>query len=239
MTFMHPSSVNNLVKKKALGEDDNQKIEKTLFAFAEKRQNVSTGNANAQMFLVTTTRIDPMSYVLFGAYNIIVVERGLECDGWLPVVGNSDALDDIQRLKTYMDASMLRVFEGIVMNRRRRRAQNLPVLPREEESESDDDEPALKDYSLSPTEVKELDLLTRDIVGILNRYAEERQRWASKYNSRAPSRAPTPTNSAFSSLRLPDSSSSAPASGRTTPYNLGSVFASRPGTPSRLRDRRF
>jgi len=40
-----------------------------------------------------------------------------DCDGWLPIVGNIDGLDDIQRLKTLMEACMLRVFEGIMMGR--------------------------------------------------------------------------------------------------------------------------
>jgi small subunit ribosomal protein S24e len=111
-----------------------------------------------------------MTYMLFGAYEI---ERGLDCDGWLPIVGNIDGLDDIQRLKTLMEACMLRVFEGIMMGRRQRHWRDMiPILPHEE-AESDDDD-GRNDYSLSFEEIKELDLLTRDIVRILNRYSEER-----------------------------------------------------------------
>src|ERR1700733_2985763 len=118
ITFMHPSSVNHTKR------DPNEKQvafgEKQLYSFTEKRQNLSASapGASASTLLVTTTRLDPMTYVLFGAYEIAVTERGLDCDGWLPIVGNIDGLDDIQRLKTLMEACMLRVFEGIVMGRR-------------------------------------------------------------------------------------------------------------------------
>jgi hypothetical protein len=205
-----------------------------MYAYAEKRQNLSTGSA-ASMFLVTTTRLDPMTYVLFGAYEIQVTERGLDCDGWLPIVGNIDALDDVQRLKMLMEACMLRVFEGIVMGRQKRNWRDMvPILPREEaEAESDDDD-LRKDYSLSAEEIRELDLLTRDIVGILNRYSEERITTQSRHNSRPGTPMDSP---AFSSLKLPSFGS---RSGYSTPYNIGSTYNSRPGTPSRLsRNTRF
>jgi small subunit ribosomal protein S24e len=190
-----------------------------LYAFAEKRQNVAMGGANAQMFLVTTTRLDPLSYMLFGAYNINVTERGLECDEWLPIVGNIDALDDIQRLKTLMDSCMLRVFEGITMRQNRR--QNLPNLPRQEEPEFGDEiDEMSKDLALSQTEVKELDLLTRDLVRILDNYNKERPQSQSE------------TIAAAMSIRA-----SGLSSGRSTPYGYGSPFSSRPNTPSRLSRR--
>ena len=176
------------------------------------------GGANAQMFLVTTTRLDPLSYMLFGAYNIIVTERGLECDEWLPIVGNIDALDDIQRLKTLMDSCMLRVFEGITMRQNRR--QNLPNLPRQEEPEFGDEDEISKDLTLSQAEVKELDLLTRDIVRILDNNHKERLQ--SQPN----------TNAAALSIRA-----SGLSSGRSTPYGYRSPFSSRPSTPSRLSRR--
>jgi len=233
MTFMHPSSVNH----RKLDPNDKEALygEKQLYAFAEKRQNLSTGtpSSSATTFLVTTTRLDPMTYVLFGAYEIEVTERGLDCDGWLPVVGNIDGLDDIQRLKALMEACMLRVFEGIVMGRQRRHWRDMiPVLPREE-AESDDDDPR-KDYSLSSEEVRELDLLTRDIVRILNRYSEERIATQSQHNSRPGTPVDSP---AFASLKLPSVGS---RSGYPTPYNVGSAYNSRSGTPSRLsRNFRF
>ncbi|KAJ7630939.1 hypothetical protein FB45DRAFT_916982 [Roridomyces roridus] len=178
MTFIHPSSVNN---RKHIVVDNHD--EKQLYAFMEKRQN-TTSSSSPQTTLVTTTRLDPLTYMLFGAYKLQVTERGLDCDGWLPIVGNLDALDDIQRLKTLMESSMLRVFEGIIMNRRQSRAANLPILPREEEPESEAEDEDFKDLSMSREEVKELDYLTRDIVRILNRYSEERQNSMSRQNSR-------------------------------------------------------
>jgi small subunit ribosomal protein S24e len=217
ITFIHPSSVNH-TKREVNDNPENSAPEKQLYAFAEKRQNVAMGGSSAQMFLVTTTRLDPLSYMLFGAYNIEVTERGLECDGWLPIIGNIDALDDIQRLKTLMESCMLRVFEGITMSQNRRL--NTPNMPRQEESEFGDDFDTMKDLSLSQTEIKELDLLTRDIVRILNHYNEERISAQSRQNSRAA----TPMGGMVSSIR----------SGFSTPYNHGSPFNSRPGTPSRL-----
>ena len=222
---MHPSSVNN--RRQDPNERDDKHVEKQLYAFSEKRQNIGTGRSTSNMLLVTTTRLDPMTYVMFGAYEIAVTERGLECDGWLPIVGNLNALDDIQRLKTLMEACMLRVFEGIMMGRQKRHWRDkMPVLPREE-AESDDDDPR-KDYSLSPTEIKELDLLARDIVKILNRYSEERIATQSRHNSRPGTPMGSPT---FHSLKLPSIGS---RSGHSTPYNIGSTYNSRPGTPSRL-----
>lgn len=206
--------------------------EKQLFAFTEKRRNVSSAGGGAQTFLVTTTRLDPMTYMLFGAYKLEVTERGLECDNWLPIVGNLDALDDIQRLKTLMEACMLRVFEGITMGKRQRRGQMLPIAPREQESEFEDEsgEEDKKDYSMSREEVKELDLMTRDVVRILNQYSEERIATQSRHNSRPATPMGSPS---FQSMRLPGS-----FSGYSTPNYGGSAYNSRPGTPSKL-SRRF
>lgn len=227
MTFIHPSSVNH--RKRELSSAQGNHSEKMLIAFAEKRQNISAAGANsstAQMSLVTTTRLDPMTYVLFGAYRTSVTERGLECDDWLPVVGNIYALDDIQRLKTMMEGCMLRVFEGILMNKRRHSRTNIPIAPREEEESGDEEDAAQsKDYSLSTTEVKELDYLTRDIVGILNRYADERVASQSRSNSRPATPMGSPS---FGSTLLP------PRSGTSTPYGIRSAYSSRPSTPSRL-----
>ncbi|RDB28425.1 ATP-dependent RNA helicase DHX36 [Hypsizygus marmoreus] len=230
VTFIHPSSVNH--RKRELSDQEAISAgEKQLFAFTEKRQNVSSGaGSGAQTFLVTTTRLDPMTYMLFGAYKLQVTERGLECDNWLPIVGNLDALDDVQRLKILMEACMLRVFEGITMSRRHRRGSALPIMPREEESETDDEDED-KDYSLSRDEIKELDLMTRDVVRILDRYSAERAASQSRQNSRPATPMGSPS---IQSTRLPGSS----LSGYSTPNFGGSAFSSRPSTPSRL-SRRF
>jgi small subunit ribosomal protein S24e len=230
MTFIHPSSVNNR-KKEFKDQEIVSAGEKQLFAFTEKRQNVSASGSGAQTYLVTTTRLDPMTYMLFGAYKLEVMEgRRLECDGWLPIIGNLDVLEDIQRLKAVMEACMLRVFEGIIMSRQRR-GQSLPILPREESESGDIDDD--KDYSMSREEVKELDLLTRDVVRILNQYSEERATIQSRYNSRPATPMGSPS---IQPLRLPGSS----LSGYSTPSYGGStlVASSRTSTPSKL-SRRF
>lgn len=167
--MIHPSSVNNWRR-----ENVDQTEERHLFAFSDKRRNESSGSS-ATTFLVTTTRLDPLTYILFGAHNVDFVDRGLQCDDWLPISGNPNVLDDIRRLKIYMEASMLRVFEGIAMSRLRK-GQALPVRPREDDSESEswDEGDSNKNYSLSPQEVGELDYMTRDVVNILNRHSEDR-----------------------------------------------------------------
>lgn len=225
--MIHPSSVNH--RKRDPAEDGQPIVEKQLYAYTEMRRNLA-GGGSSQTYLVNTTKLDPMTYMLFGAYNLQVVDRGLECDNWLPIIGErgSGALDDIQRLKTIMEACMLRVFEGITMSRRHRTRQPLPILPREEESESEDEGGKDKDYSLSRQEIQELDQLTRNIVNILNRYSDERVASQSRHNSRPGTPMASPMGSPMlHSMRLPNS-------GYSTP-NYGSAFHSRPGTPSRLR----
>lgn len=219
--LIHPSSVNH--RRREHTED--QADEKQLYAFADKRRNESTGGSSATTFLVTTTRLDPLTYILFGAHHVDVVERGLECDSWLPIVGDVNILDDIQRLKTFLEASMLRVFEGIAMSRVRK-GQALPVRPREEESESEswDEEDSKKDYSLSLQEVGELDYMTRDVVSILNWFSKDRIANQSRQTSRAATPVASPS---WPNSRLPGGS----VSGYSTPNH----FYSRPGTPSRLR----
>jgi hypothetical protein len=160
-----------------------------------------------------------MTYMLFGAYNLRVTQRGLECDDWLPVIGNLHALDDVQRLKTLLDACMLRVFEGVGKSLVRGRDERFmhsrqavdvrqgssrinPIEDRQDgegENESDDETdeedpmntgsavvPKVKKpvQPLSFDEIKELELLTTDVVRILDAYAAERESTGSRYNSR-------------------------------------------------------
>jgi hypothetical protein len=229
---MHSTSVNNRKWDSSTVSQEGRVVDKQIIAYAEKRQNVSMvgSSSNAPMFLVTTTRLDPMTYVLFGAYQIAVTAQGLECDEWLPIIGNVYALDDIQSLKVMMEACMSRVFEGLVMRRTRFPPRSTAIAPREEEESGDEGDlrEHLKDFSLSTKEVKELDYLTTDLVNILNRYAEERM----KVQSRANSRPATPVDSpSFSSAKLP---SFGTRSGTSTPYGVRSAYNSRPGTPSRL-----
>ncbi|KAG2154843.1 P-loop containing nucleoside triphosphate hydrolase protein [Suillus clintonianus] len=216
-TFIHPGSVNH--RRHAVVND--QAMEKQLYAFAEKRRNMSMVGSSPQTYLITTTRLDPMTYMLFGAYEIQVTERGLECDGWLPIAGNFNVLDDIQSLKTAMESCMLRVFEGIVMARRKRR-QPTSQISVGEESESEDEDTLNKDFTLSTTEIKELDFMTTDIVRILNRYSDERI----AYQPQSSSRTATPMTSP--STRFPFE----PRSGYSSPYGAGSSYNSRSGTPN-------
>ncbi|KAI0778196.1 P-loop containing nucleoside triphosphate hydrolase protein [Trametes elegans] len=230
--IMHPSSVNH--RKKDPSSLDVMHQERHIIAYGEKRQNISGGHSG-EKYLVTTTRLDPLTYVLFGAYRISVTSRGLECDGWLPIVGSMDVLDDIERLKTTMEACMLRVFQGIMANRQRKARQYKKPLTydegREDES-GDEDDDDLTDVPLSETEIKELDLMTMDIVRILNHYSSYRVAMQSQTNSRPGTPMDSPS---LASARLPSYSGS--RSGYSTPYNIGSAYSSRPSTPSRLSRR--
>ena len=226
------------------------RVEKQLIAFAEKRQNISVAgqSGTAQKFIVNTTRIDPLTYILFGAHHVQVTQRGIVCDEWLPVVGRVDTLDDVERLKSRMEACMLRVFEGITLSKSRRGMRHVPIMrreEREEESGDEDDDLRMKDYALSRKEIQELDMMTHDIVRILNEYSSYRIATQSRATSRAATPAASPTmptsrlaQSTRGSLDWP-SIGGGPGhgsrSGYSTPYNAGNYFMSRPGTPSRLR----
>jgi len=209
-------------------------VKDSFFAFSEKRQNLSiAGQAPGQVYLVGCTRLDPMSYMLFGAYNTVASERGLVCDEWLPIVGNTDALDDVRGLKTRVEGCLLRVFEGI-HHSRQKQSRNIVLARRareleEEEAEDDDAPDVIKNPSLCQAEVKELDYITQDVVRILNRYADERRETLSRRNSRPVTPVTTP---ALNSLRLPGPPSGR-RSGNSTPYHQ--IYDSRPATPSRLR----
>lgn len=113
--------------------------------------------------------------MLFGAFNIRVTERGLECDNWLPIVGNVSALDDVERLKDVLDLSLLRVFEGLGVAMSQGRKSLAATRPTSnwntddgDEGEADQEAVDLDDPTLSPQEVSELDTLTAGVVRILN-----------------------------------------------------------------------
>ncbi|KAL7419306.1 hypothetical protein Q5752_006143 [Cryptotrichosporon argae] len=229
--FIHASSVNSRRREVGGPEMANASFnpaEKRLYAFGEKSRNVPPGgNPNsAQTQLRNVTRLDPMTYMLFGAYDLVVTHRGLECDDWLPVTGNLHALDDIQRLKTLLDMCMLRVFEGVgkalVKGRDQRFVASrnaVSVRPgtsriaepetgmddvgeNESDDEADDDalaasgpttsagrlaaaiKPPRKVEPLSVDEIGELEMLTSDVVKVLDMYAHEREGTASALNSR-------------------------------------------------------
>ncbi|KAL5534235.1 hypothetical protein ACEPAG_697 [Sanghuangporus baumii] len=236
-TVMHPSSVNH--KKRV--QDDNIPIyrEKQLFTYSEKRQNLSSvAQGPGQMTLIGTTRLDPMTYVLFGAYNLEASAKGLECDEWLPITGNIDALDEVRRLKLLMEGCLLRVFEGINnsnasgVQRRKQAAfasnKYIPPALRqnrdidEDESGDEEDSPGQSHGPLTEAEIVELDSFTQAIVDVLDRYADERR----QSQSRMSSRTATPTLSpSWASRSLPGSGW---RSGTSTPLR----YESRPSTPS-------
>ena len=249
--FIHPASVNNR-KHETKTDENGETSNKQLFAFAEKVRNVSApGSNNAQTFIKGNTKLDPMTYLLFGAYKLVVTDRGLECDDWLPVVGPVDVLDDVQRLKSLMDGCLLRVFEGIEHRRREQRLFPNSRVPagllrtRQEESDEGEDEDDQDDVAtrtrsraLSDEEIREFDYLTRDVVHVLDRYAEER----STSMSRLPSRPATPGTALNSGRNTPLNAwtpsggmrLALPPSGYSTPYGYGSAHSSRPVTPSGL-----
>lgn len=186
------------------------------------------------MYLMTTTRLDPITYILFGAHHLDVTRRGLECDEWLPIIGNVDALDDLERLKVLMESCMLRVFQGIIKAQTKRSKHFRPVRHDEREDESgDEDEDAASESALSSTEVQELDLMTGDIVRILNAYNNYRIANQSRHNSRPGTPMSSP---GWRPGRLPTLGNGT-RSGYSTPHHNGSIgaFSSRPNTPSRLR----
>jgi HrpA-like RNA helicase len=135
--FIHPSSVCHLKHTKGK-EDETQAGEREIFAFADKTRNVSNlggpgggGGGVPPAMLKTVTRLDPLTYMIFGTNSIKPVNEGIICDDWLPVRGYFEALDDVEILKHVMDASMLRIFEGIGKTRQseRSRQRAAPAQP--------------------------------------------------------------------------------------------------------------
>lgn len=193
-----------------------------------------------------------MTYVLFGAYDVKNTDQGLECDEWLPVTGRTSMLHPLKELKESMEACLLRVFEGI-NNANSRPRQGGPILQRTGDSmDEDNDDKAVYDdvraSALSEDEVIELDFLTRDIVGVLEQYSDDRMEMQSRRTSRPATPLSMNGSPSSGTLRLPSFGGSNgpisgarqllgginPAGGRSgdqTPYRL-----SRPGTPSGLRE---
>lgn len=201
-------------------------MEKQILAYSEKRQNLSTGESNPQKFLVNTTRIEPLAYILFGAYRVEVTRRGLECDEWLPIIGDYSALDDLEHLKVLIESCMLRVFQGVIKQGNSQRAPR----PDSKEDESDDEDENMSEGPLSTTEIRELDWITQDVVQILNDHSTHRIANQSQHNSRPGTPIGSPS---WASRRLTPSGGGT-RSGYSTPRNGAISFLSRPGTPSRL-----
>ncbi|KAH7104403.1 P-loop containing nucleoside triphosphate hydrolase protein [Auriculariales sp. MPI-PUGE-AT-0066] len=131
MTNMHPSSVNHqsrdtkeAVRLSAMNRD--------IFAFADKRQNLTTGQERPVMYLMSTTKLEPLTYVLFGAHEVRFAESesALECDSWVAVTGYMPLLREIEKAKSLLHACFLRVYEGIAAGRPRAIGQISQRLPR-------------------------------------------------------------------------------------------------------------
>lgn len=179
--FIHPSSVcSSKFTKDVKGSLPPQK---DIYAFAEKVRNTSmqtAGSSGGSMtFLRTCTRLDPLSYMLFGATEAQATAQGLECDAWLPVNGNYDALDSIERIKSVMDACMLRIFEGVrsrmpscTSSTVNGSQMSSEVLLADDDDEGEDPSPATV-RPLSQREVEEFEQLTTGIVHLLDQYSEE------------------------------------------------------------------
>jgi hypothetical protein len=210
--------------------------EKEIFAFSEKIRNASgsAGN-NANTMLRGCTRLDPLTYILFGATEVRVLGDGVECDYWLPITGNLDSLDNLEKLRSIMDVIMLRVFEGIG---KRRPPQGQVPAHADDENEGDEDEEDWSDrtdLSLSAQETAEFELMTQGIVRVLDGYAAERG-WVS--GSRGSTRPGSPA-AGIGSLSLGGSrtglsgwgDSVALASSNASASNGGSRWTSRSQTP--------
>ena len=229
----------NSPKKDSVVSTNNSLFGKHILAFTEKVRNVSVAStaANAQTFLRNTTRLDIITYLLFGAYQVRHAENGLECDDWLPIQGSQYLLERAQELKSLLEGCMLRVFEGISaansqkLQDRIMRSQARSALKGNDdvggtsEQDRDDDDQDDKATSLDQEEIVEIDLLTNDVVEILEMFSEERI--ASQ--SRRTSRPNTPI-----SLRPSPSMGAAPlpnvGAGSAFTQGIRQMLASRPGS---------
>lgn len=152
-TQIHPSSVQHVKHTK---QEEDYRGERVLFAFNEKIKNVSQagGGPGGPTMLRNVTRLDPLTYMLFGTKSMRpTVDGGVLCDDWLPIQGNFDALDDVDRLKAILDVCMLRVFEAI-----------------QPEGGAEGNSPK----RLQGREVQEFERLTMSIVRILDGFSRER-----------------------------------------------------------------
>ncbi|GAA6017989.1 hypothetical protein JCM11491_000022 [Sporobolomyces phaffii] len=239
---IHPSSVNSRKNEKAA--DVAITSSKQLYAFGEKSKTGTIGGkGEGQTFLRSTTKLDSLGYMLFGAYDLQPVRDGIVADGWLPIVAGRGAvgvLDDVERLKGLLDLSLLRVFEGLnlaISKPRRggggggpssgggagRNGGHQPPRGRqfdkddEDEDEGDEDVADQGATELSSQEIKDLDSLTSNVVNLLNTYAS-----SLGPSTRSSSRPQTPSLTTVPQPLPP--LSSAPASRHQSPYS------SRPGS---------
>lgn len=206
--FIHPSSVCHLKHTKGKEEESIAPGEKEVVAFADKTRNVSLitgdnskgGGGDPQTNLKSVSRLDPLTYVLFGACRVKNMSQGVICDDWLPVKGHWQVLDDVERLKSVMDASMLRVFEGLVTRDQpvKKSGRNggggggdwdaydddaaAALAHNEDQPDNSDGFGDRSDLTLTAREVDEFEALTRGIVSVLDHYAADRRATAAHWN---------------------------------------------------------
>lgn len=130
-------------------------------------------SGSAVTMLAGTSRINPMTYALFGAHTLDENPKGLKGDKWIGIVGNLNSLEDLATLRTMLDRCMLRVYEGIIMGRTQERKIR-PIVPGEEDRWSEDEDEDDNNRALSSLERKELGLMTKDLVRILETYSYDR-----------------------------------------------------------------
>jgi HrpA-like RNA helicase len=147
--LMETTSVNN---PKVTGREKEYKGSNDLYAYQAK--TTSSTHQSAPPMLRGITILDPLTFMLFGASRLAPGPDGsMLCDGWLPVLGDMGALDEVDRLKIIMEVCMLRVFEAI-------------------EPEAASSNGAVK--TLSEIEASEFDRMSNSIVKVLEKYSEER-----------------------------------------------------------------
>lgn len=176
MTIVHSSSINS---SKLHDAEDESFQDRQIMAFTEQRQTVTTNSTNPAPFLVGTSQIDSLHYILFGAYHLQATRQGLECDGWVPIVGPQEVLESIRQVRLLTDQCMLRVYEGINHSARKQQGTFSNTSSRGGSEECLDEsiyqgEDELDRVKLSTTEMQELDFLTRDLVRILDKFSSEK-----------------------------------------------------------------
>lgn len=171
--FIHASSVCS-----AKFQPDKSKlpfVDRDIYAFSEKVHSAgqSTTLGGATTFMRTCTHIDPLSYMLFGASEVQASSNGLECDAWLPLTGDYDALDGVERIKAVMDACLLRVLEGIRCSHARAPSSKLYESHALSDHDDDPDSATHPIRPLSVNEERELETFTAGIVDMLDHYKME------------------------------------------------------------------
>jgi len=259
----HANSTNYDEAETTLDDIEDRVNAHALYAFGEKKRNVSQGEKGATTYLVQTTRLDPLAYLLVGAHRVEPSPTaGLVCDEWLPIVGRSEVLDSIRQLKGAVESSMLRAFEGINNGLAKLRfdALNNPIkspglarggtvldversdIEKDDDNGRDsvfeDDDDVVETEILSAREMQELDAVTSALSDIFDQYSTENGPPSTQPASRIPTRPGTPRGGgSFASLGAGggDWRSDQRSKPGTPAVYGGSLAAPSWGKPSNLR----